>query len=334
MQKIRKNKIKVLLLENIDLEAEKFFIQKGYEVKNLVQALNEEELIGALKGVSILGIRSKTKVTKKVLENAPDLRAVGAFCIGTDQIDLLACGHYGVSVFNAPYSSTRSVVELALGEMIMLLRKVFDKSVNLHKKVWNKSSEGSFEVRGKSLGIIGYGNIGSHLSFMAEFMGMQVYYFDIADRPALGSAKKCDSMEELLRKSDIVTLHIDARAENHNLIGEKEFKIMRKGSYFLNLSRGKVVNLEALAHSLKSGHLAGAAVDVFPEEPKSNNEKVVNVLQKLPNVILTPHIGGSTEEAQKHIAQFVSNRLFKFMNSKNNNLSNSLSFTVETRTII
>jgi D-3-phosphoglycerate dehydrogenase / 2-oxoglutarate reductase len=317
-------KMKVLLLENIHPNTVKFFKEKGYEVKTFDKALGEEDLIKEIRGVSILGIRSKTKITEKVLENADSLLAVGAFCIGTDQINMEACDNKGVAVFNAPYANTRSVAELVLGEMLMLLRKVFDKSSCLHDGVWDKDATGSFEMRGKSVGIIGYGNIGSQLSFLAESMGMKVYFFDIKEKPALGNAVKCSSMDELLKKSDVVTLHVESRPENKNLISEKQFKLMRPGSYLLNASRGNVVNLEALAHSLKSGHLVGAAVDVFPEEPKSNAEKLVCALQKLPNVILTPHIGGSTKEAQENIANYASARLFEYVNTGNTDMSNNL----------
>jgi len=320
----KKNKIKVLLLENIHANTVKFFKDKGYEVKTFEKALNEEELIKEISGATILGIRSKTKVTERVLENAPGLLAIGAFCIGTDQIDMGTCNKKGVAVFNAPYSSTRSVVELALGEMIMLLRKIGDKNNALHQGIWQKGAEGSFEMRAKTLGIVGYGNIGSQLSFLAESLGMRVCFFDIEEKPVLGNAKKCNSPEELLKKADIVTVHVDARPGNKNLIDKKQFKLMKAGSYFLNLSRGNVVNLEALAGSLKAGHLAGAAIDVFPKEPKSNSEKLICALQKLPNVILTPHIGGSTEEAQENIANHVSIRLFDFVSTGNTSMSNNL----------
>ncbi len=325
MKKInKKKKIKVLLLENIHTSTKKFFQDNGYEVKTFDKALGEEELIREIEDVSILGIRSKTKITKKVLDNAPELLVVGAFCIGTDQIDMNACNKNGVAVFNAPYSSTRSVVELTLGEMIMLLRRVFDKSVNLHKGIWDKGASGSFEMRGKTLGIIGYGNIGSQLSFIAESLGMKVCFFDLAEKSAIGNAEKCKTMEELLKKSDIVTIHIDARPANKNLMDKKQFALMKKGSYFLNLSRGNVVNLDALADSLKSGYLKGAGIDVFPEEPKNNNEKLFSALQNLPNVILTPHVGGSTEEAQRNISNYVSAKLFDFIATGNTNMSNNL----------
>ena len=320
----KKKKLKVLLLENIHQNTVKFFKGKGYDVKTFDKALGEEDLIKEIKGVSILGIRSKTKITEKVLESADSLLAVGAFCIGTDQINMEVCDNKGVAVFNAPYANTRSVAELVLGEMLMLLRKVFDKSSRLHDGVWDKDATGSFEMRGKSVGIIGYGNIGSQLSFLAESMGMKVYFFDIKEKPALGNAVKCSSMDELLKKSDVVTLHVESRPENKNLISEKQFKLMRPGSYLLNASRGNVVNLEALAHSLKSGHLVGAAVDVFPDEPKSNTEKLVCALQKLPNVILTPHIGGSTKEAQENIADYASHRLFEYVNTGSTEMSNNL----------
>ncbi len=316
-----KNKIKVLLLENIHENAVKIFAEEGYSVELLKTALNEEELIERIKDVSIIGIRSKTKITKKVLDNAPRLKVVGAFCIGTNQIDLDYACKKGVAVFNAPYSNTRSVVEMVIGEIIMLKRRIFDKSSNMHNGRWCKSAEGSFEVRGKALGIIGYGNIGSQLSILAESMGMKVYYYDLVEKLALGNARKCCKLEELLKRSDIVTLHIDGRQENINIFGEKQFNKMKQGSIFLNLSRGFVVDIRALVKYLKNGKLAGAAIDVFPKEPKNNQEEFVSELRGLPNVILTPHIGGSTQEAQFNISGFVPLNIIDFINNGNTCLS-------------
>lgn len=312
-----KNRINVLILENIHPEAYRKFKTEGYKVEVISSALDEEELCEKIQNVSILGIRSKTNVTAKVLEHANKLMAVGAFCIGTNQIDLKGCTKRGVAVFNAPYSNTRSVVELAIGQIIMLARGIVDKSQGMHTGAWDKSAKNSHEVRGKKLGIIGYGNIGSQLSVLAESMGMEVYYYDIVEKLALGNAKKCNSLDELLHLSDIVSLHVDGRASNKNIIDKAQFDEMKDGTIFLNLSRGHVVEIDALVAALKSGKVRGAAVDVFPEEPKSNNEEFTNPLRGIPNVILSPHIGGSTEEAQFNIAEFVPNRIIDYINSGN-----------------
>lgn len=312
-----KNRISVLLLENIHPEAYRKFKTEGYKVEVIPSALDEEELCEKIKNVSILGIRSKTNVTAKVLEHANKLIAVGAFCIGTNQIDLKACLKKGVAVFNAPYSNTRSVVELAIGEIIMLARNIVDKSVKMHQGRWDKSAKNSNEIRGKKLGIIGYGNIGSQLSVLAEAMGMDVYYYDIIEKLALGNAKKCSTLNELLSIADIVTLHVDGRTTNRNMIGEEQFAEMKDGVIFINLSRGHVVDITTLVAAMKSGKVKGAAVDVFPQEPKSNNDEFVNELRGLSNMILTPHIGGSTEEAQSNIADFVPNRIIDYINNGN-----------------
>lgn len=309
-----KNRIKVLLLEKIHKEAVKIFKEEGYKVETVSGSLSEDELAERIKDVSILGIRSKTEVTKKVLENAEKLIAIGAFCIGTKQIDLDRSLKKGIAVFNAPFSNTRSVVELTIGEIILLIRRVYERSNLLHKGIWEKSALNSYEIRGKKLGIIGYGKIGSQLSVLAESLGMDVHYYDITDTLALGNATKCATLNELLRKSDVITLHIDDNALNKNFIGEKEFNRMKDGVIFINMSRGFVVDLKALAKSIRSGKVSGAAIDVFPNEPKSNEEKFKNLLQGLPNVILTPHIGGSTEEAQEDIAKFVPNKIIEFVN--------------------
>ncbi|AKD02169.1 phosphoglycerate dehydrogenase [Pontibacter korlensis] len=312
-----KNRISVLLLENVHPQAVELFRKEGYQVETVSGALSEEELCEKIKNVSILGIRSKTQVTRKVLEHANRLMCVGAFCIGTNQIDLDACLEAGITVFNAPYSNTRSVVELALGEIIMLSRGVVDKSNKMHQGNWDKSAKGSFEVRDKKLGIVGYGNIGAQLSVLAEAMGMEVYYYDVVEKLQLGNARKCSTLRELLEKVDIVTLHVDGRPENRNIFGAEEFAAMKDGSIFLNLSRGHVVDIEALVQSIKSGKIRGAGVDVFPEEPATNSDPFESELCGLPNVILTPHVGGSTSEAQENIANFVPNRIMDYINSGN-----------------
>lgn len=316
-----KNRMKVLLLESIDDSAADHFRQEGYFVESISRSLSQQDLVHKISDISILGIRSKSSIDLALLNNAKKLLTIGAFSVGTDQIDLATCARNGVVVFNAPFSNTRSVVELVLGEIIMLLRRIFDKSTKLHQGIWDKTSIGSNEVRGKKLGIIGYGHIGSQLSVLAEDLGMEVYYYDIAEKLPLGNAKKCSSLEEILRKVDIVTVHVDGRLTNKNVISEKEFSIMRDGVIFLNLSRGFVVNIESLAKYIKNGKVRGASVDVFSHEPKNNSEPFRSLLQGLPNVILTPHIGGSTEEAQKNIAEFVSEKLSNFINSGNTMLS-------------
>ena len=317
-------KMKVLLLENISKEAANKFEEEGYMVETVDHSLSEEDLVKKISDVSILGIRSKTEITKNVLAKAKKLQAIGAFCIGTNQIDLASTAESGIAAFNAPYSNTRSVVELVIGEIIILYRGVFDKSTGLHKGKWNKSSKGNFEIRGKKLGIIGYGNIGTQLSVVAEALGMQVYFYDVLEKLALGNAKKCDTLQELLSTCDVITLHVDGAKTNKNLIAAKEFEQMKDGVLFLNLSRGHVVDLDALVDAVKKGKVAGCAVDVYPTEPKSNAEPFVSPLQGLPNVILTPHIGGSTEEAQRNIGQFVSERLLTYINTGSTVLSVNL----------
>ena len=311
-----KNRIKILLLENVHPIAFDNLSEDGFSVELIDRSLSEEELIEKVKGVHVLGIRSKTQITPKVLDAANKLLVVGAFCIGTTQIDLDYCQKKGVVVFNAPYSNTRSVVELAIGQIIMLMRNIFPRSVEIHQGHWNKTANNSKEVRGKNLGIVGYGNIGKQLSVLAEAIGMRVYYYDLEDRLALGNAKKCNSLEDLLNVSDVVSLHIDDSKSNLNFIGEREFNQMRDGAIFINLSRGFVVDIPAMVHALKTKKLAGAAVDVFPEEPASNGP-FKTALQGIPNVILTPHIGGSTEEAQMNIADFVPNKIMDYINSGN-----------------
>ena len=303
---------RALLLEGIHPNAVTRLESEGYAVEALGRALDEDELTGRLAGVHLLGIRSKTAVRAAALKAAPDLVAVGAFCIGTDQVDLAAAAAAGVPVFNAPFSNTRSVVELAVAEIIALTRRLTEKNAAMHAGVWDKAAEGSHEVRGRNLGIVGYGNIGTQLSVLAENLGMRVYFYDTADRLALGNAHRCDTLDELLGVADVVTLHVDGRPGNSGFFGAEQFARMRSGSLFLNLSRGFVIDHAALRRHLDSGHLAGAAVDVFPTEPKGRGDEFVSELRGLPNVILTPHIGGSTEEAQADIGSFVANKLAQY----------------------
>lgn len=319
-----KNRINVLLLENVHPVAVELLKAEGFNVETYHAALSEDELCEKIKNVSVLGIRSKTHVTARVLENANRLMTIGAFCIGTNQIDLREATRRGIAVFNAPFSNTRSVVELAIAEMIMLMRNIFDKSVKMHQGAWDKSAKGSFEVRGKKLGLIGYGNIGTQLSVLAESMGMKVLYYDTEEKLSLGNAIKCKTMKEVLERADVVSLHVDGRASNTNLIGTREFDIMKKGVIFINLSRGHVVDIAALRENVLSGKVAGCAVDVFPEEPASNNEEFISALRGLPNTILTPHIGGSTLEAQENIGNFVPTKIMDYINT--GSTSNSVNF--------
>jgi D-3-phosphoglycerate dehydrogenase / 2-oxoglutarate reductase len=314
--------LKVLLLEHISGVAASQFEEAGFEVESLKRALEERELIEKVPGTSILGVRSKTRITAAVLDAAAELVSVGAFCIGVDKIDRVATSDRGIAVFNDPHSNSRSVAELALGEIMLLLRRTFEASTQLHRGLWNKSSAGSHEVRGLTLGIVGYGKIGSQVSDLAEAMGMRVVFNDIAHVLARGNARAV-SFRELLETSDVITLHVDGKPQNQNLFGEDEFQAMKAGACLINLSRGFVVDHEALARHLKSGKLAGAAIDVFPLEPESGGQ-FTSVLQGLPNVILTPHIGGSTEEAQQNIGQFVSARMIDYFKSGNSLLSVNL----------
>jgi D-3-phosphoglycerate dehydrogenase len=309
-----RSRIKMLLLENIHPAAVERLQEAGYSVETLKGALDEDDLIEKIKGVHVLGIRSKTNVTARVLEEADRLMAVAAFCIGTNQIDLDACADNGVAVFNAPYSNTRSVVELAIGLTITLMRDVVDKSAGMHAGKWNKSADGSRELRGKTLGIVGYGAIGSQLSVLAEALGMRVIFHDLSERLALGNAKRMRNLDALLAEADVVTLHVDGRKENTNLIGAAQLQQMKEGALFLNLSRGHVVNIGALSQAIQGGRIAGAALDVFPEEPRTNADPFDSPLMGLKNVILTPHIGGSTEEAQEAIAEFAAERLLGYLN--------------------
>jgi len=301
--------VRALLLENIHPDAAELLREAGHEVETVDHALEEAELVERLAGVQLLGIRSTTFVTEKVLSGAADLQAIGAFCIGTNQIDLQAATGHGVAVFNAPYSNTRSVVEIAIGNLIALARRLTEKNSAMHDGVWDKSAKGSHEIRGRSLGIVGYGNIGSQLSVLGEALGMRVYFYDTDDKLAIGNAVRCGSLTELLETAEVVSLHVDGRPGNRDLFGEAEFAAMRPRSIFMNLSRGFVVDHDSLRRHIESGHIAGAAIDVFPTEPKRQGDPFDSQLRGLPNVILTPHIGGSTQEAQEDIGRFVAGKL-------------------------
>lgn len=304
--------MKALVLENIHPMAVEVLRSRGYEVEVRSGALSEAELIESLDDVQLLGIRSNTTVSKRVLEAAPALEAIGCFCIGTNQVDLVAASERGVGVFNAPYSNTRSVVELVIGEIIALARRLPEKTQRMHDGVWDKSARGSHEVRGRTLGIVGYGNIGTQLSNVAEALGMRVIFYDKADRPAHGNARRMASLEELLVTADAVSLHVDGRPGNAGLFGADEFAAMKPRALFINASRGMVVDYDSLRSHVESGHIAGAAVDVFPVEPKAQGEAFESVLRGLDNVILTPHVGGSTQEAQEEIGWFVAEKLAGF----------------------
>ena len=310
-----KDQIKVLLLENIHPLAHEAFKNEGFQVETLSSALNTADLKEKIRDVHVLGIRSKTQVTEEVLQEAKRLLTLGCFCIGTNQVDLKAAKVRGVPVFNAPFGNTRSVAEMTIAEIITLARQLSQRSMEMHQKVWKKISTGCYEVRSKTLGIIGYGHIGSQVSTLAESLGMRVLYYDIISKLPLGNAKGCHSLSTLLKESDFVTLHVPATAQTHKMIDAPELKLMKKGSYLINASRGTVVEISALADALKSGHLAGAAIDVFPEEPESNSTSFVTPLQGLSNVMLTPHIGGATEEAQANIGTEVPAALIRFVNS-------------------
>ena len=309
-----KDKIKVLFLENISDKAVQYFKQQGYaDVKKISGALSEEELIKVIKDVHILGIRSKTFISKKVLDSAKKLQAIGCFCIGVNQVDLKACKQKGIAVFNAPYSNTRSVAELVIGASILLIRKILDKNNAAHKGIWNKEAKGSFELRGKTMGIIGYGNIGTQLSVMAEAMGMRVQFFDIETKLPLGNAQAKKSIKEIVSSSDIISLHVPETSQTKNLINKTVIKQFKAGSILVNYARGEVVDLDALAQAIKDKHIAGAAIDVFPVEPEKNGDAFSTPLQGLSNVLLTPHIGGSTEEAQENIGEDVSIKLYQYL---------------------
>lgn len=309
-----KEKIRILFLENISDVAVKNFHRHGYEqVHKISKALTEEQLIEEIRDVHILGIRSKTQITKKVLDAAAKLQAIGCFCIGVNQVNLNAATQNGVVVFNAPYSNTRSVAELVIGASIMLIRRIPDKNKAAHEGIWMKEAKGSYELRGKTLGIIGYGNIGSQVSVLAEAMGMKVLFYDVETKLPLGNAEDAKSLKALLQRSDVVTLHVPETSQTRNLINKTNLKYFKPGSILINYARGEVVDLEALRKHLLDGHLAGAAVDVYPWEPEKNGDRFRTPLQDLSNVILTPHIGGSTEEAQQNIGEDVSVKLFNYL---------------------
>ena len=320
-----RQKINVLLLENISAAAVKELEQAGYaNVKQVNAALTESELARAVKDVHLLGIRSKTQISRNVLTAADKLLAIGAFCIGVNQVDLAAATKKGIAVFNAPYSNTRSVAELIIGLCVMLIRRIPDKNSAAHRGEWLKEAKGSFELRGKTLGIIGYGNIGSQVSNLAEAMGMHVIYYDIATKLPLGNAKQLRELREVLKQSDIVTLHVPSDATTHNMLDAAAIKAMKKGAILINHSRGDVVDLCALGDAVRSGKLSGAAVDVFPEEPERTGDPFTCDLQGLPNVILTPHIGGSTEEAQANIGLDVTSKLIKYLELGNSEGSHTV----------
>ncbi len=309
-----KDKIKVLFLENISDKAIQYFKQQGYtDVKKVAGALSEEDLIKAIKDVHILGIRSKTFISKKVLDSAKKLQAIGCFCIGVNQVDLKACKQKGVAVFNAPYSNTRSVAELVIGASILLIRRILEKNNAAHQGIWNKEAKGSFELRGKTMGIIGYGNIGTQLSVMAEAMGMRVQFFDVETKLPLGNAQAKKSIKEIVSSSDIISLHVPETNQTKNLINQSVIKQFKTGSILVNYARGEVVDLDALVKAIKDKQIAGAAIDVFPIEPEKNGDAFITPLQGLPNVLLTPHIGGSTEEAQENIGEDVSIKLYQYL---------------------
>jgi D-3-phosphoglycerate dehydrogenase / 2-oxoglutarate reductase len=302
---------KALLVENIHPSAIELLTQAGFEVETTKTALKAEEMSARLAGVQLLGIRSKTQVAKEALENAKDLIALGCFCIGTNQVDLDSANRLGIPVFNAPFSNTRSVAELIIAEIVALSRQLGDRSREVHEGKWRKVSAGCFEVRGKTLGIVGYGHIGSQVGVLAEAMGLRVLFFDIATKLPMGNNRSLPNLGDLLEQSDFVTLHVPATPETSRMIGAAELGKMKAGSYLLNASRGTVVDIGALADAIKRGHVAGAAVDVYPEEPEGQSDEFVSPLRNLPNVILTPHIGGSTEEAQEMIGREVATSLVK-----------------------
>jgi len=309
-----KEKINILFLENISDAAVRHFVSSGYaSVRKLSGALSEEQLINEIKDVHLLGIRSKTKVTPKVLEAARKLQAIGCFCIGVNQVDLRSATAHGVVVFNAPYSNTRSVAELVIALAVMLIRRIPDKTKAAHDGVWMKESKGSYELRGKTLGIIGYGNIGAQVSVLAEAFGMKVIYYDTVTKLPLGNATARKTLKEVVSEADVITLHVPETPQTKNMINKAVLKNFKKGSILLNYARGEVVDLDALAKCLQEGAISGAAVDVFPWEPEKNGDRFTTPLQGLPNVILTPHIGGSTEEAQANIGEDVSNKLFQYL---------------------
>ncbi len=331
-----KDKIKILLLENISEAAIEEFREAGYNnIERLSGALDEKELSQKLKGVHLLGIRSKTQVTEKALQRADKLLAVGCYCIGVNQVKMKTATENGVAVFNAPHANTRSVAELVIGLSIMLIRKIADKNAAAHKGIWQKDAKGSFELRGKTLGIIGYGNIGTQVSVLAEAMGMDVIYYDAESKLPHGNAKQVRSLRELLKRAHVISLHVPSEASTRNMINEDTLKHVKRGAILINYSRGDVVDLNALKTVLHSGQVSGAAIDVFPEEPEKNGASFSSVLQGLPNVILTPHIGGSTEEAQLNIGLDVTSKMLNYLDKGSSIGSHSvppLNLSMQTKT--
>lgn len=320
-----KEKINILLLENISADAVAAFEQNGYpNVRVLKGALTEAALIEAIKDVHILGIRSKTKITAAVLDAAPKLLSIGCFCIGTNQVDKVTAMQKGVAVFNAPYSNTRSVAELVIGAAIMLIRRIPEKNKAAHEGIWLKEANNSRELRGKTMGIIGYGNIGSQVSVLAEALGMKIIFYDVEKKLPLGNAIACPDMISVLQQADIITIHLPATKQTRNLIDEQALQSCKKGALFINYARGEVLDITALHRALENGHLSGAAIDVYPEEPESNCADFSTPLQGLGNVLLTPHIGGSTEEAQVNIAQDVTAKLLSNIETGNTQGSYSI----------
>lgn len=310
---LEKSKIKFLLLEGLHQRAVDTLNQAGYtNIEYLKTSLSEQQLIEKIRNVHFIGIRSRTQMTQAVFDAAEKLQAVGCFCIGTNQVDLDAALVRGIPVFNAPFSNTRSVAELVIGQTILLLRGVPEKNAHAHRGVWQKIATGSFEARGKKLGLIGYGNIGSQLSVLAESMGMKVFLFDIVTKLPLGNAVQVPTLKELMQTCDVISLHVPETAQTENMIGAEQINWMKKGAILINASRGSVVDIDALAHALQRGHLAGAAIDVFPVEPRSNEDEFVSPLRQFDNCILTPHVGGSTMEAQENIGLEVSEKLVKY----------------------
>ncbi len=308
-----KEKIKILLLEGVHQSAVETLKSNGYSnIEYLKTSLPEAELIEKVKDVHFIGLRSRTQITEAVVEAASKLVAIGCFCIGTNQVDLIAAQSKGIPVFNAPFSNTRSVAELVLGQIILLLRKIPQKNAKAHRGEWEKTADGAFEARGKTLGIIGYGHIGTQLSILAEHLGMRVQFFDIEDKLVLGNSTQVKSLDKLLETSDVVTLHVPETPQTKNMIGEAQLRKMRKNSILINASRGTVIDIDALVDALKAQHISGAALDVFPVEPKSNSEEFESPLREFDNVILTPHVGGSTQEAQENIGMEVAGKLAKY----------------------
>ena len=319
-----KEKINVLLLENIHPNAFQLISKDGFTVKTESGAYSEEELLSVIENTHIIGIRSKTNLTEKVLRKAQKLLSIGCFCIGTNQVNIQTAAEMGIPVFNAPYSNTRSVAELVIAEIIFLARKAGDLSQLAHQGKWQKTAKGCHEVRGKTLGIVGYGHIGTQVSVLAETLGMRVIFHDILTKLPLGNAVACSSYDELLQQADFVSFHVPETSDTVNLLSKEKMQLLKEGAYVLNLSRGKVIDIDALKEALSSGHIAGAGVDVFPQEPKTNADAFQSPLMGLKNVILTPHIGGSTEEAQANIGIEVADKLIKYIN--NGSTSTSVNF--------